>query len=233
MNNLRTDLLMHHLDTVKAMIFDGDGTVWKGSVSKGIGMGYLMQSATGLDVRAFKSLVRGAVDISRKISKNEDPECLAKGLEELYSILVKNNLGTQSEMMAFAASYLSKYTIPNMRYLMYAMSSARPLFLITISGSTSALAARNSLPFTDFVSNEDIFDISGKLKGVNLIVRNGEDKAARAQAMLEKYDLNIRDCAAFGDGTVDLPMLKAAKISVASPYAEDAIKGETDFVMEL
>ncbi len=231
MSNLKNDILIAHLDKAKALLLDGDGTIWKGSVSKGIGIGYLMRSAAALNVGSFKSLVRGAREISRRISNSSDPECLSKGLEELYALLSRNNLGTKSEMMAFSVSYINRHTIPEMRYLMHEVSRTRPLFLITISGSTSSIAAKSALPLTDFVSNEDIFNDSGKLTGVNLIVRNGDDKVAKTHYLLKKYGLQIRDCAAFGDGEVDMPLLKAAKISVASPYAQDAVKGETDFVM--
>ncbi len=231
MDNSNSNTLIRHLDSVKAVLFDGDGTLWRGSVSKGIGINYLMRAAIRLDVDAFKSLVAGARSISKNISDNKDPECLAKSLEELYHILVDNNLGAKEEMMAFSSAYLSKHMIPDMKYLLNALSHDRPLFLITISGSTSAAAARKVLPLTDSASNQDIFDSSGRLLGVNLTIKNGEDKLVKASSLLEKYGLRLRECAAFGDGAVDLPMLKAVKISVASKYASDLIKGETDFVM--
>ncbi len=208
---------------IDAVVTDGDGTLWKGAVSAAIGKEYLSKALRDRDVVTFVSGVLGAAQVVF-MSEFRGPAGSVNGQKKFYDTLIANGIGMRNEMRTFASQHIRKNTIEKVESIIrYHTLWNIPTFLSTMAGSTAAEYAVESLSLAGAVSNVDMFDDIGKLVGFSVTMHNGEEKLAKTESMLDKYNIRLNNCMAIGDSANDIPLLMSAKIAVASPFASDEV----------
>lgn len=228
------------LNSCEALLCDGDDSLWKKKITEGICKDYLsdeladaLNSVISLNFDAGKDHLAkfyngavGALDVL-SIVKKDPIYGEANGLKRAYEILVENGLGTKEKMKYFAKKHIEKKKIKGAKELIEKWYPKKS-FLATLAGSSAAKAAKEYFEMNDCVSNIDNFDKNGNLTGVNLILRNGEDKLNAVNEMLKKYGLEVSHCAFIADSTNDIPLAQEVKLLIASPFAIGEIKNMAD-----
>ncbi len=90
--------------------------------------------------------------------------------------------------------------------------------MLLISGGFRELAARVQSDFAirhAFAACEYIFDVGGNLSGFNLLPCDFDGKLDFIRLMLREYGLGANDWVFVGDGANDVPIAKAATVSIA------------------
>ena len=213
-----------------AVISDGDRTLWKSNAAEwGIGKPYIMQALrTGRFATAWRGVI-GYLEIKRAIRKDPTIEVDgAKGLEMFYSKLRRSGIGKSIEMQGMAYEYIIGHRL---RSTFEIVTYFDRKFLASCNGSSVAAAANRVFNFTNFVSNQDLFDRNGLLTGLDVRIRDGEDKARCVFDMLVRHGISLMDCIYIGDNSSDIPALKMARFPVASPFATEEVKAVAHFVL--
>ena len=73
------------------------------------------------------------------------------------------------------------------------------------------------------VWNTDLFTADGKLKGIGILITDGEKKLSTIADMLKTYGIKISESTVIGDSKADMPLMAAAKFAIASPYATEEV----------
>ena len=212
-----------------ALVADADGTLWHGRwVEKGLGYKYL---ANDLNwpwnahnyPRAMRAVV-GVVNIKLLLKKSKDKDTAeADGLRLFYDILVRNGLGQRNEMTDYARTYMTENMINPVFSVKVDFGDQKFSLIATQGGSTGAETARTRFGFNAVVSNQDIFDQSGRLRGIKIAMPDGEAKVRMVWDELNKRGISLRQSTAIGDGLADIPMLMEAKVKLASPDAKPEV----------
>jgi len=255
-----------NMPKVQAVVVDGDNTLWKHGVAEGIGRSYLIRELKNGNLGTFFRGFKGAIEVKRTVAKLGGAEGEAEGMKLFYQVLVDNGLGTYREMSALARKHIDRNSIESVSDLVLDKLENRvPVFLSTMSGTTSALYAIrrfaeierlefygtvadirkltgnafetamdigpkmfNQFLMTGAVYNKELYEgggeLTGKLTGIEMRITSGESKLGYTMDMLEIHNFKIGDCMVIGDGDADIPMLRAAKVAVASPCANDKVK---------
>jgi hydroxymethylpyrimidine pyrophosphatase-like HAD family hydrolase len=74
-------------------------------------------------------------------------------------------------------------------------------------------------------------ELTQALPGYLEIVPTGADKATAAAVLLKRWGLSWEDAVAIGDGSNDLPMMRAAGTSIAMGNAGDSVKAAAQHVV--
>ncbi len=214
-----------------AIVTDGDRTAWKSNAAEhGLGIPYIKRAfRTGHVITGING-IRGYRQVKRL--ERENPHAgkdSPAGLKIFYDKLIENGLGERNEMFALTREYIRTHRIGTTWEILSNFDG--PKFLVSANGSTIARAAQEIFGFQNFVSNIDQFS-GNRLTGVELLIKDGKDKAELASKMLSMNGIELRDCVAIGDSIGDEPMLRQAKFSIASPFATDYIKGVATYVLE-
>ncbi len=210
---------------IRAVVVDGDKTLWKGRVAEGIGKSLLISELQKLHLRTFLRGFSGAKRVKSIIAENPGIKGETLGQMEFYNILTENHLGKKEDMVKIATNYINKNTIPEVSSLIFQFSQEGiPIFLSTAGGTTSLEAAIKIFKLTDGVSNTELFDKNNKLIGIELTITNGENKLYKTVELLNKYNIKLSDCLVIGDSALDIPILKASRDAVFSPLATEDVK---------
>lgn len=224
----RAKSVIDSISATKGLVLDLDNTLIDGRIAEGLGHGYIFDELRHLHFSNFVGGVRGARRIKSMLRK--DPDNLDKeveGLRMLYGYLVSRGVGTVTGMSRYAKKYVQSHLLVGSYVI--SRDAILPKFLATLGGSTGALSAmfalgELSMHFEDRVANIDLFDKKGRLEGIQLLMRSGEDKLESAERMLFRHGLKIKDCAAVGDNDGDVPMLMSAALPIASPLASEKVR---------
>jgi phosphoserine phosphatase len=77
------------------------------------------------------------------------------------------------------------------------------------------------------VSNQDKFDeagVLGALKGIDITIADGQGKLEAVERRLAVSRISLGECVVIGDGLPDIPLLRGAGLSIASPLACDEVR---------
>ena len=217
--------ILPRVDRTKAIIFDADKTLWKGRVSEGIGYAYLRRELLRGHMGTVYAGVKGIIGIKSALRKDrERPDAEARGLVMFYDALKSAGLGRRHEMAAYAMRYILDNPLASTTALSHSVRDDMPKFIATMGGSTAANVAAE-YHYARPVSNQDMFDKEGKLQGALILMWDGEDKLRAVEDMLisERYGFRVRDCTVVGDSRTDIPLMSAAKLSIASPLATSEV----------
>lgn len=128
-------------------------------------------------------------------------------------------------MEKYAIQYMHKHHIESVEeFLGSKRNWATPRILSTIGGSSAAYAAFKYFGIDYSISNEDKFGPDYKLIGVDLLIKNGEEKLSATIKLLDKLGIKITECSAVGDSSNDIPILKSVRFRYASPFATEDVK---------
>jgi hypothetical protein len=207
----------------QAIIFDGDDTAWEKRLAMAIGKAYLKREAGHLRFDRVLSGINGSLkvnDIAKKGGENKEFD----GLLAFYNVLIKNKLGKKPEMYAYAANHIRKHMIREVTDLLAQANPEIPKILVSLGGSTGIEAARDIFKPKYTISNRDLFDItSGRLSGLDPVVKNGDQKLNAVKAILETIDARIERCTMIGNGDDDIPLLKASGYKLISRRSSDQV----------
>jgi len=208
---------------IKAIVADGDNTLWRGAIADTVGRKYIFRELGRLHLRTFVRAA-SAEERIRKLIRSDPINGPAKGFLQLYDVLVQNRVGREEEMYRYAERHVSRNRIVDVNRLLRAEELRIPLFLVTAGGSTGARAAGKIFNARGTAANEDLFDASGRLCGINITIRNGVEKREAAVKMLRGFGIELGECVAIGDSEMDRLILEEAGMAVASPFAVDEIR---------
>jgi phosphoserine phosphatase len=217
--------IIKDVKNTSALASDGDGTLWEGKWVYG-GLAYRQLKDDILNhnyLRVSKEIV-GMVRIKNLLRKNSGRDTAADvdGLRLLYAIMAKNGIGNKDQMASYALEYFKTHTISDVNEIIRAAPQMK--ILVTQGGSTGAEVARRHFGFEKSISNIDRFDESGKLKGIDLVMRDGEAKLILTSITMRNMGVKLSESTAIvGDGLADIPMLMEAKVRIASPYAKPEV----------
>ncbi len=221
--------------TADALVSDGDRTAWKNNVAEhGIGIPYIVNALKTLYLRRAYNGITGYFEVKKLVRESLGSEKdSSQGLKLFYDKLIGNGIGTHEEMGRFAYHYIYGHRIKATSEIIRAFyNSPKYIFLASTNGSTIAEAAKRIFGFYDAVSNVDLFDEGGRLKGVNLVIKNGREKLEAVHNMLAKRKIRVGNCVVMGDQGSDIPMMMAAGFSIASPFAIPEVKRIATFCIE-
>lgn len=208
---------------VDALIADLDNTLCEGRVAQGIGKSYLVRELLRGNFDTFSEGWKGAKRV-RAVVKAAGVNGEAEGLREFYAVLTSLGVGEKHEMYRFARKYVGDYAIREVQAFMKDVANGTPKILSTVGGSTAAIAAGTYFGIAHTVSNKDLFSPDGRLSGVKLLIRNGEEKLSATEELLEQMNIRLSRCVVIGDSAVDIPLLKAAGLGYASPFATEEVR---------
>ncbi len=218
--------IRRHVDRTDAVIVDLDKTLIRGRVAEGLGRWYLNREWGN---RNYCNVVVGIGDMVRikaHLRKYRGTDAAdAMGLAMFYSSLVRNGLGERNEMHDCAIGYFKMNEIEPVKEIVSLAS--KPRFLATIAGSTAANAAVGHFILDGFTSNMDLFDSNnGKsmLSGIQILIGDGSQKLEAVERMLRVHKISLKNCTVIGDGLPDIPMMRSAGLSIASPLAKDEVR---------
>ncbi len=219
--------IVKQINKTKAVILDGDNTLWKGRASKGIGTYILARELRKGHLITVLKGISGAKRVSN-IAKSDSKNGDWMGLEEFYKVMSGLTTVTRSQMLEASRKYIRENQINEVARLVSDYNVYRPSFLITIAGSSVAQSACDILPLSGYQSNIDKFDSKERLTGVDIRIKNGSDKTISAMDLLRPLGIALRDCTVIGDSENDLELLSESGFSIASPLAIDSVKNNTN-----
>ncbi|MGD0729198.1 MAG: HAD hydrolase family protein [Candidatus Micrarchaeaceae archaeon] len=216
-----------------SFVTDGDRTAWKSNAAIHVGQHYIVREFwRGFLGPHHWSIMKKGIDGYKEVVELEKKsgKDSAEGLKLFYQKLVENGLGTKEELVKFADKYISTHIVETTWDIL--RSTRKPKFLASVNGSSVAQAASDIFGFTNCASNQDWFDVTGRLKGVNITIRDGEYKVRAVHDMLKAEGLHLRDAVVIGNGINDIPMLEKARLSIASPFAIPEVMAVCEVHME-
>ncbi len=223
---------MRHMAKTKAAIFDLDDTLIKGNALKNIGMACLKKELVNCNLKNFLRGIEKFIIIKNRLrNERTDDNALYESLRIFYDALIETGI-REREMRFNAKSYIEKNIIKNTAIL--ARNFDKIKIISTMSGSTVAKVAAELVNFQAFISNEDIFDNTGKLVAAAIIMKNGETKAEATSIAMWQRGIRIKDCTVIVNGYNDIPLLFEARkngLVIASPYAVEEVKKNADIVL--
>lgn len=208
----------------KACVYDLDKTLVRGRVAKGIGLQFLKKELkrrhlenVWVGIRNYKKIL----DIAREQGE-------AEGLLYLSNILGQTRSADEKSMLEFSQRYIEKHSLPGAKKLISHLNKNMPSFISTIGYDISAKIAKEYFGCYDSIGNPVIYYDHGNknpiLKSCEIKMRTGEDKLEQTEMMLSKYGLSIADCFAIGNDPLDHGIMRGAKLSAASPLADEETK---------
>src|SRR5271154_6404496 len=90
--------IMSDTSKVRAVIVDGDNTLWRGRAAEGIGKAYLLRELKRLNLPTFYRGYKGAKEVMAIVKEVGGVEGEIKGQKRFYEVLVENGLGTKEGM---------------------------------------------------------------------------------------------------------------------------------------
>lgn len=212
------------MNKIEAVVVDGDGTMWKRSTTEALGRWYLVKAVRELQFRKVANCALGMASAELMLIVRGASNGIPHGQKKFYDMLVENGMGMKEEMHEIVGGHMRNNVVERVGGIVnYYVAEGIPAFLATMAGSTTADYAKYNFRLTDTVSNAEIFDNSGKLIGFDARITCGESKLAHAEEALGRHGLKLWNCIAIGDSVHDIPMLKSAKIAMASPFASEKV----------
>jgi hypothetical protein len=212
------------MSVIDAVVVDGDWTMWKRSTTEALGREYLVKAVRELKLYKAANYAFGIACVKCMTNANGDSDRIPNGQRKFYEVMAENNIGVKEEMNSIVGRHIRKNAIEKVAKIVdYYATGDTPVFLSTMAGSTTAEYAKYNFRLTDTVSNAERFDNSGKLIGFDARITCGESKLALTEEALDRYGLKLRNCMVIGDSVYDMPMLRSAKIAMASPFASEKV----------
>ncbi len=216
---------------IRAVVVDGDNTLWKGRVAEGIGKRLLLKELCRGHISTFMRGLKGKAEVDDIVRSYRGELGDRLGQERFYRILIENRVGNYYDMYRFAGRHIMSRRIASVTGIVaQAMDSGMPVFLSTAIGTTAAEFAVEMLfgrelgkELADSVHNAESFR-NGRLIGFESTISSGKNKLAATVEMLERHGVKIGDCVVIGDSEIDVPMLRSAGLAMASPYSTDCVR---------
>ncbi len=208
-------LVLARLPEVKAVVFDLDGTLHEGYIATSIYRGLWKNPKKG--IKATVGIMRG---LQRAVFTRADRAHRLKRLLESVNSWTKI-----PKPIAFLLAETRIRTKPiqeSRKILEAAQKGGKQIFLVTNGPDIGPLIYSRLYSIRDWIANPVLYE-TGMVKSFDLIVRP-RNIAQKTAQLLALHDLKPRDCMVVADNKYYLPLMRKAKVSVASPKARRAVK---------
>jgi phosphoserine phosphatase len=124
--------------------------------------------------------------------------------------------------MSYAEEYLQKHSLPGVKEFLEHLGDRMPSCITTIGSDIAANAAADFYGFNDSIGNPIVIDNGNRIIRVDANIRDGKDKLEATQEMLGQRDLSIKDGIVLGNDLYDHDLMRASRVAMASPLADEA-----------
>lgn len=217
------DAAIGKLPEVKAIVFDLDHTLHRGYLAASIYRGILKKPK--MATKATLGVFRGALPAIFTLTGK------AERVKKLLDAVSRWSKIPKPLAFMFAEARIRTRPVHESRKLLEAAQKANvPVFLMTNGPDIGPLIYSRIYNIRDWIANPVIYD-GQSIRGFDLVVRpkNISQKVVRLLAL---HDLRPQDCMVVADNGYYLPLMRAAKFSVASPKAGGAVRKVADYRLQ-
>lgn len=209
------------LPEVKAVVFDLDHTLHEGYIATSIYRG-LFKRKPKIATKATFGMFRGAhAALFTRAGKAERVKKLLDGINSLARI------PKPLAFMLAEARIRTKPIKPTRKILSAAQKAGIPVFLVTNGPDIGPIIYSKIYRIRDWLANPVIYD-SHSIKSFDLVVRPS-NVARKVNQLLALHDIRPRDCMVVADNKYYVPLMRRAKVAVASPSASKAVRKIADY----
>ena len=220
----------------KGTVYDLDGTLVRGRVAEGVGKRFLKRELTriftdwhnkGYHARNVKLGATNYSRVNRAAKEKGDPE----GLRLFLEILGQARCADQESAYGFAHDYVQERALPGahdfVRFIKYGMRTRReshPSLVSTLGSDIAVEVAMRYFGLDNGIAAVRVAYNDGFISGGEVEARNGEEMAHKTEKVLQRYGLSLNACLVVGNDINDHPMMSAARLTAASPLADEVTK---------
>lgn len=208
--------VLRRLPEVKAVVFDLDGTLHEGYLGIAIYRGLWKKPA--MATKTVLGMLRGA-QRALFVRSTDRAHRLKRLIESV------NNWSKIPKPLAYVlaeARIRGKPIASGRKLLEAAQQAGKPVFLVTSGPDIGPIIYSRLYDIRDWLANPVIYE-EGRVKDFQLLVRP-RNISAKAAQLLAMHGLSIKDCMIVADNKYYLPLMRQAKVAVASPKAGRGIK---------
>jgi phosphoserine phosphatase len=215
------------IPTAKYMITDLDYTLTDKKMAEGIGKYLLMEQLYKLRFDKFVRGYRGARRIKNILNNgSKNPEI--EGLEEFVRVLSDVRVADRKNVYKYAMMTLEKSALPGVANLVkQCKNQGMKTMVVTAGMDTAAEAAAEYFGIDRSVGNRVLYGVRskngwtidghGELLDVDISISNGKDKLKAMNVM----NIPVEESIVVGNDKLDWELMDAAKLSLASPLADE------------
>ncbi|MFH0949267.1 MAG: HAD hydrolase family protein [Candidatus Aenigmatarchaeota archaeon] len=228
MANMIIEEFKQQLYDCDCTVYDLDNTLVEGRVADGVGKSFLKSE---LFRGHIHHVILGAKNY-KKVLEIAEKDGEVAGLEYFMNLIAKTGCATYQMFYQNAREYIEKKNIPDVRAFMHCIAHKQlktdGAFISTLGADVSAEAAKYYFPHVSgWIGNPLTYKQTGSdtlITGIKPVMRNGEEKLQRTEEMLQNHGLSISKCFTIGNDENDHAIMKAARLSAASPLADEPTK---------
>lgn len=211
----------------EAAVLDLDKCLVNGRVAQGIGEQFLSRELKRFHLHhVYKGLANYGKTLDIVEEKGE-----AAGLEYFANILFGTGCVHRDLLDSFAQKYIEKHEVPGAKDFVWQVKKTVPLVIIsTIGLDRAACIASNYFSVNDYAANCIVWDDKywTRAKSLEMKIRDGKDKLDATMEILYKHKLSGENMFVLGNDKLDHELMKAARLSAASPLADEETKAISD-----
>ncbi len=212
----------------KAAVYDLDNTLVDGRVADGMGKKFLSSELCRLHLNHVWLGARNYSTVKRIAEEQGE----AKGLEYFFGVIGQTGCANRDLMKRFARDYIQKHGLHgSVEFAAYIKSLGIKQFISTIGCDMAAQASCELYGLNDYTANP-VFCQNSVVKSCEPFIKTGEDKLYHTRKMLERRGLSLRDSLVVGNDELDHELMKASKLSAASPLANEETREIADIWIE-
>ncbi len=210
------------LNGCKAVVMDLDQSLIHGTLTGDIGFKFLeLEKNKGHDDH-YKLGMENVVKIL-EITLNEG---VAEGLRYFFDVIGKTGCALYTTFFDLAKDAIKEAELPGAEaFVKYIKEKELKPFISSMGCDIGVKAAVEYFGCKDGIGNPVIYcPEKSIIQYCKIEMRNGEEKLEKTREMLKRHGLDISEALVLGNDELDYPMMKAARLSVASPLADEEAK---------
>lgn len=223
------------LDKCYGIVADVDKTLVDGRAAQGAGASFLKSELFRIlpHISHFRLGLSNYKEVLRRAKESE-----TAGLEYFMDVLAQAQpCATLDMFKTYTERYMQKHALPGarefMRYLQRIGTGQNeiPAYVATLGTDVAAHAAWRhfiGVGLMHYLGNSVKYGPDGALQGVEITMKDGGEKKEKTENMIGASGLSLKDCVVIGNDMNDWPTMAAGRLRVASPLADDDIRGRAD-----
>ncbi|GEM_PF-6344253 len=212
-------------------VYNLDKTLVDGRVAEGVGKQFLISE---LFQGHLGHIWLGAKNYG-EVNRLAKEQGHTAGLKHFIGVIASTGCATYDMFFRYARKYISEKQLPGSSDFISYVGDSGGLYkqlITTLGADLSARAARHCFDgwIKDSIGNPLTYDgIPGEnpdelITGINILMSNGEERLELTEKMLKKYGLSAGQCFVVGNDASDHELMRAARMSAASPLADNETK---------
>ncbi|MBS3050610.1 MAG: HAD family hydrolase [Candidatus Aenigmarchaeota archaeon] len=212
----------------KAALLDVDGTLVDGSVSEGIGKGYLTRE---WERGNYRNAARGLLGALKTVFYTKLMGDEQRAYEEFAAALNRVGCVDSESASRFAEAYVKKHGLPYASDFVKFLNGVGMTTIAYTGGiDVSARAASERFGTIAHLGNYSVFGSEIAPNVWSHVPGRKPNKRLTAEKFLDKrFGLKLNDCLVVGDAETDPGVMAGAKLSLAAPLAKPDVRAAADF----